>query len=483
VTFFGLSHGQLPAQVSPTAKQSLNSAFHTVNVKLVFACRGSLHFVDFAEDPPQIHRINGVDSAFYPVISSDGKWITYQTDNNFEGPSLSPTPGKVWMRELAASGTPVKVADTGYVPRFIQNTPSDSPEIIYSTSLSCPGGACFSSGKTVKRRLSNKSPQAAQTVFENGSYFGGLSWDNRFLCTGWPSGPNVFLLDLQNVSAGPRPVHSMRVKKAATNADTFVAIGGCNISRSASAIFTDNVLYYDFSSNAIANAGCVHPLLGEWGEHAKLFISRYDGEDLKVFDMPADRPVVSSDIAEGKGEAIERRWSCPEWSNHPYYAVAGLLISRLFDRNGNWEHTENNEVLYAISLKDSAFIRLVESTDTSFTSTVSLSSPFLWVEKPHEFQEDSVWLKTTIWQRARNAVLQDPQPRQGRWNDGPQKNGAAVTGASLFSPLGRKIATIKPSEIGRIRGKAAGFPHSGIYLLRIELKEGNRQVYRVVAEQ
>ena len=42
--------------------------------------------------------------------------------------------------------------------------------------------------------FSETSPQAPEVVFGQGSYYGGLSWDNRYLNTGWEGGPNGFIL-------------------------------------------------------------------------------------------------------------------------------------------------------------------------------------------------------------------------------------------------------------------------------------------------
>jgi hypothetical protein len=474
---FCLSFAQPPVHLCPSARQSVEALCHTVNVKLVFLCRDSMWYVDFAEPSPQIRKINNMDSAYFPVISSDGRWITFQTGSDAEGPQpQSAKSGRIWFRELAAGGTPVKVADTGYVPRFVQNTPADEPEIVYDTSVDCPGGICYNAGATMKRKIVDKIPQAAQIVCAGGSYYGGLSWDERYLCTGWPGGPNAYLLDMRGDAAGPRPVHSIHVKKTATGADTSVALVACNLSRSASVFFPDNTLYIDFSSLAIKNAGCFHPLLGEWGVHGKLFISRYDGEDLRVFDMPSDHPLVSEEAARGGGEPVSEAWEYPEWSNHPYYAAAALYVQRVFAVDGTWETTDNIEALYLVDLKDSVFLRLLETSDTSFASTTNLASPFLWVEKTPAFREDSTWLGTTIWQRAGQGVLpggKGPPESRGRRTLLPEGDATV----SVYSALGKKIGEMKPSKGGRpLSDNAFNYPSSGIYLLKSDSKERSGRI-------
>ena len=73
------SYGQIGFRVTATAKQMLTSVCQTNNVKLVFLCQGSLWYVDFSQIAPQIIQLSNVVSPYLPVISSDGKWVTYQT--------------------------------------------------------------------------------------------------------------------------------------------------------------------------------------------------------------------------------------------------------------------------------------------------------------------------------------------------------------------------------------------------------------------
>jgi hypothetical protein len=443
-----------------------------------------MYFVDFSESEPQIHKMNNVFSAYFPVISSDGKWVTYQTGVEAEGASVSAKVATVWLRELAVDGTPVKIADTGYVPRFVQNTPLDSPEIVYSTSVACPNGICYNSGQTLKKKIVLKSPQSAQVVFGNGSYYGGLSRDGRFLVTGWPGGPNVFMFDLQDTFTAPHPVHTMRVKKNITNADTFVAVGACNISRSASTLFTNMTLFYDFSSMAIQSAGCHHPLLGNWGMHEKLFISRYDGEDMKVFDMPADRPLVPVADAQGTGEAVGKEWYNPEWSTHPYYAAASLFVDRLYSVNSSWEHTYNCESVYLVDLKDSAYVRLVESTDSSFTSKTNFAYPFIWVDLPAGFQEDANWLAQTIWERANLGVRHEYNNRKSIRSWRTILANEDITALVLYSLTGQRIAMIKGEGKSRTNFENAFKNlHSGSYFIGIEAKGGKKEIIRWFVEK
>jgi hypothetical protein len=465
------SYAQLKAKIT-ASKTQINEFCGTTNVKIVFGCQNELYFVDFSDSFPQFQKINNTVSAFFPVISSDGKWITYQTGVNVEGPSSGQAKGTIWLRRLVADATPIKIADTAYVPRFVQNTSADTLEIIYSTSVTCPQSLCYLDGKTLKKKIINGIPQSSETITENGSYYGGISWDNRYLCTAWPGGPNAFMLDLQNGNGNPVPVHNIRVKKQGTDIDTFITIGGCNPSRSASRIFTNTMLYFDFSSSAITLAKCYHPLLGKWKEHQLLFISRYDGEDLKVFNTPSDKILVPISSAEGKGEAVGKEWNNPEWSNHPYFAVASLLIDRLFFVSNTWEHTLNNEAIYIVNLKDSIYLKIIESTDTSYSSNITFTNPFIWIEIPSDFKEDSTWLKQTIWERSAGVIKPFKETLHSVINKIPDD--AKVY---IYSLSGKKmICNIDFIQLNKYEHKLK----SGIYFIEIKDKFGSKFFCKVI---
>ena len=286
-----------------------------------------------------------------------------------------------------------------------------------------------------------------------------------------------FSIKKTQASTGPQPVHTMRVKKDVTNADTFVSIGTCNPSRSASRIFTNTMLYYDFSSAAMTAAKCHHPLLGTWGMHQLLFISRYDAEDLRVYNTPADRSIVPLATANGLGEAVGKEWSNPEWSNHPYYAVSSLLVDRLWNVSGTWDHTYNSESIYLVNLKDSLYVKLVESTDTSYTSAVSFANPFVWVEVPAGFQEDTAWLKYTIWERVLGVI----NPFKPALHGTPGSMVSSHGEITIYSPAGKKLAFISSSQNSQafIREKLHALK-SGIYFVVSKGEAGQRHVYRWV---
>lgn len=471
------SHAQIKARITASQSQ-ITSLCGTANVKVVFACQDSLYFVDFSATTPQISKMNITGPAYLPVISSDGNWIAYQTGTDAEFPSSDTAMATSWIRPMAVAGTPVKVADTAYVPRFVQNTSPDTPEIVYATSLACPQQLCYTGGQTLKRKIVNQVPGPADVVCSQGSYYGGLSWDNRYLNTAWDGGPNAFMLDLQGNTGLPQPIHTMVVEKDSTDAFTTVTVGACNPSRSASRIFTNTMLYYDFSSAALTAAHCFHPILGTWGEHQLLFISRYDAQDLRVYNTPADRTIMPVDSTKGIGEAYEKEWNNPEWLNHPYYAVSGLQVDREWLVGGAWKQTHNTESIYLVDLKDSLYVKLIESTDTANTSNsaVSFDNPWVWVQVPDAFQEDTTWLKETIWQRAGLGVINPFKPALHSVPGSIVSSRAEIV---IYSPAGRKLASISSAQNSPafIREKLHGLK-SGIYFVVSIGDGGERQVIR-----
>ena len=119
-----------------------------------------------------------------------------------------------------------------------------------------------------------------------------------------------------------------------------------------------------------------------------------------------------------------------------------------------------------MDIKDSVFLNLIESVDTSYTSTVYFDQ-FLWVEIPMGFQEDSTWLNKTIWDKAAMGIA---NPKIGR-NLSFDKIGDCAT-ITLYSLSGRKIAALKqngPTDSHRY--ELFGKLHPGVYVMSFGFSE------------
>ncbi len=372
--------------------EQIQSFCNTRKVKAVFIFNNKIHFIDFSEENPKITAIAATSGAVMPVISPDGAIVAYNTGITEDPPVNGEA--NIFVCPLNDTAQPTMEIQGGFVPRFVYA--ENYPVLLYSTCGRQAAGkinAWDGCGKVMKKNLSSGE---ITTLFEGGAYYGGLSFDGRFLATA-ESTPNAFLLDLQNPQQGPAILHSLLVKNINTNSDVQIDLQTCNPSISSSRRFTNAMMYFDFSSSTIEDAGCFHPVLGYWDTHQRIFIGRNDGVILRYYDAPQDLIIEIPESEMGKGEAYSVNWNHPEWSNHPYYATALTYVTRLWKKT-MYERTYHNEGLYIINLKDSTYLKLVETTDTSFTSTETLKWPWVWIETPADFAEieDPNWLEPSI---------------------------------------------------------------------------------------
>ncbi|MFC1584190.1 hypothetical protein ACFL5V_01440 [Fibrobacterota bacterium] len=349
--------------------------------KLVFEEGGSLFFVDFSSDAPEIQKINNADGAVVPCISPDGNWVTYAKGVTSEGEGGN---GSVWICELSPDAVPIQVAAPGFEPRFVQDAAELT--VIYVTE----GGSNlqYGIGKTVKRTVTNGVPGPEVDVFTGGGYVGGLSWDNQYLSTGFQEGW------MANVTTSvPVQVHELSFQAQDTAfSDSMISIQVCNSSISSSRIYTNTMMYIDFG---FKNSSYSHGTLSggqNWDIHEFIFISDYDKKGYK-FLKPPPLPTGTN-----PGDVITYLWDDPEWSNHPYFAVTNLTLDRIFQEGGSWEHNIRNEQMYLMDLKNSgqtdvAALKVVEITETpSLSARTNLQWPWLWVEVPAGFVEEPGWM-------------------------------------------------------------------------------------------
>lgn len=367
------------------------------DAKLVFCAGGKIHLVDFANDSLIIEDLMNADSGVLPVISPDGKYYTFA--KGVLGDDLDKRNGRVYISELNASGTPLLVADPGYVPRFIQN--SSVPEVLYSTCMSHPDPSkkpYDGCGAVVKRPWMDGLIGNPDTIWSGGSYYGGLSWDNRYLGTAWPGTGNAYMLDLEADTKVPVLTY-LTLKNTLTKKDTMVAIKACNPSISSSRIFTDAIMLVDFSSG-IVPAGYSSPLLPlSWDTHEVICICNYKRELLKCIRQKFT-PELSWDAfdalpsEDAKGQSINSTWNYPEWSNHPYLAVATVDVERTW--RDQLRGDVQGEKIYLINLKDETALPLISIADSSRNANVNLKWPWFWTSIPKDFSEQPGWLSTGL---------------------------------------------------------------------------------------
>lgn len=445
----------------------------TSNVKLVFIWNSGLYFVDFSESSPAIKEIAAVTDAAIPVISPNGKWVTYATQTRRDGATLSPS--TAWVCRLEPDARPIQVSQSGkgYVPRFVPNM-LDTPTVIYSTAgfrLDNKSYAWDGAGMVVARKIINGAVEPGESVvFDGGSYFAGISYDGRYLGSA-ENGPHAHILDLRDPSRIPHAVHTFQVRLNANDQMQQHTVQTCNASMSSSRILTDAIMYVDFGL-MYDQCQCTTDM-GPWDFHTRLFISRSDSTILRYYDVPSP-PQVDDTATLGNGEIIGREWSYPEWSNHPYFAVASILNRRRYldPAISFFVPVGRRERIALINLKDSSYTDLIQSTDTAaFDSDAGFFFPGLWVDVPRDFAEDPGWLH-----RNNHSNI----PPVFRPNSTISIQGRTVTAksglrrVSMISSNGRLIFDSRPGgdRLFMLPPAASG----GLFVVSVEAIDGSRMV-------
>jgi len=459
------------------SRQEMSDICGTASAKLVFINGTTLYYVDFSQDTPGIVPLTRIQGGIAPVISPSGTQVAYAVAaGNFEyNTALS----AAWVCTLSASGVPFMAADPGFVPRFVKN--AAAPTLIYSTcgkKLSGKNYLWDGCGSTVERTVEN-SPGPEDTIWAGGSYNGGISRDNRYLSTA-ESSPGAFVLDLDNSSGHPDTLHKFLVKNHVSGNDTAITVQVCNLSSTSSKLCPRAVMYLDFSSSAFTYANCATPAgLGSWGLHERIFISAVSGSILRYYDVPQD--VVPITEAKGIGEAVEKEWDFPEWSNHPYFAAASVLVNRLW-LSTTWDNTYAHEQIYCINLKDSTYHKIIETTDSSKTSATDMEWPWLWTDVPADFQEDSTWLKALTPIRGSFSI----NNASGRvFFDGRTiKSAKPIIEVSVYSLRGEAVQPVclANSHEYRIAPFLQKKVRGGVYCMRVKTIDGHSTFFRCIPQ-
>jgi hypothetical protein len=246
------------------------------------------------------------------------------------------------------------------------------------------------------------------------------------------------------------------------------------------------MMYFDLGS-----AGWFRPGVKDgrpWRMHEILFIADYNKTVVRNYCQPGDIKVKTGEQVQqevdagGVGGSITlTEWDNPEWSNHPYFAAAAITTDRLWNFGSGWQHKERNEFIYAVNLKDSTYLQLIDGGDTTFTSEQYLQWPWLWVKVDSSFEEDPAWLNPRLGAKPfarRNAFRQS-----GLWIDkGKIVSSQPLRCISLYDLQGRLIVqrqfstavcSVDMSEFVRqgmllisardARGASAQFRHSSIH--------------------
>jgi len=374
------------------SKSEAAAFFGTGNVKVVFQNgkigSGSdfLYYIDYSAATPSIKKLGGSLAGILPSISPDGNYVVYSTGTKTDG---SIGFSKVWVSEITETATPLLVSDLGFEPRFVQNAAKMT--VIYVTE----GGSDLwdGLGTTVKREIDGSTVGAEQVIYNGGGFVAGMSYDEKYLATGFTEGR---MLDLGNSNTLSTRIHSLNLKSTTGGADKIFNLQVCNTSISSSRIsaYAGSMMYIDFG---FTNVNYYHPIINNgknWALHQLVYISDFQNRLLKWIDVPGIT------LGNGPGDVLVSHWDDPEWSNHPYYGIGNLQNDRSYVESvnpndvtdTNWVNSSNHEYIFAFNIKAGTSIELVKTNDTTITSTVNIQWPWVWVEVSGGFTEEAGWL-------------------------------------------------------------------------------------------
>lgn len=381
------------SHIQPATQQEITNFFNTSSVKMVFSVQVStesnvLCYVDWSEaasadarPPVHLMTLSHADLPHKPVISPDGQYVTYCGAAKVMSGDRSSLPRSAYVCDLSENPTSHLIhADSGHVPRWIQDD-GGTPTVIYATAAYADGDNKFiwqGYGRTVKVPCPGGVPGTKETVYAGGSFLAGLSYDGRYLATAENS-PTAFILDLQNPDSGAIPTPLI----TKTGCDTM-NLQYCNSSVSASRYYT-NVM-------AGLTVPGSHSDLGSWGFHDRIFMIDNQGRIVRQYGIPPDPVETSiSEITDATpdGAVYDNQWNGAEWSNHPYFLTSAMKLSRVGSASSGGGTKE--ELLWAVNLKDSLFLQMVGTLDSSV-----INMPSLWVSTDG-FSESSTWLDDPVY--------------------------------------------------------------------------------------
>jgi hypothetical protein len=460
-------------QVSAFLKQSDPTC--TGNAKLVYinGCgySGKLRYIDYsgAAGAPTVQTIAAAgDEVRVPVISPDGGWVTYAVGSGAEG-HLSGGPSSAYICKLDANATPVKIADNAHEPRFKLNQADPNMlTVIYGTVGGEEAWTKTDPGQTMQVDIdvSSGAPSVGSPspLFAHAAMFGGLSWDNRYLASAGGLGAMVDLqsgkttvdtISLRFARKGsnddwPAGIDANTVLSASQAAEMNLLGQTCNTSVSSSrSPYTNAMIGLDFGSSKVnpnINGGA------PWGKWQIMWVFAYDGS------VPYHLPVPTDDedypYAQGwptdyqhLDSAIDlatTRWHHTEWSNHPYFATASVILKRGWGfENGTFRGLERQERVYLIDLDNSSTLCLLSPTDNNIIyeeSISNLSYPGLWVEMGDGFEECANWLSAEVSCAA--SSVRDHGPRGITVGANGIVSRLPIRTAELFLPNGALVKRI-----------------------------------------
>ncbi len=269
-----------------------------------------------------------------PVISPDGKWVTYFLTDKDETHIT-------YIQKLDTAALPVKMSENAAHPHWWEDT-TGSLFIVYCNKAR--GDVSKDSGYTKLQQVNPDSPVVTigePVLLANDAFNGGLSKDGRFLCTGDYSAHFYDRTDSTLIPINP----DKQACNGSISPDTghkghrmmFLNIGG------------RQNLANDTSS---------------YSQHEIVYIVNINNESVFSFNK-------NEVFSESRGE-----WQDPEWSNHPDYFI---VLSKSKTRSAE----ENTQALdpydcYVVTVNNTP--ETVKINNDELFGMQENASPYLWID-------------------------------------------------------------------------------------------------------
>ncbi|HUI90963.1 MAG TPA: hypothetical protein VLX68_01840 [Chitinivibrionales bacterium] len=247
----------------------------------------TLYYVNFSDSNPtpiQMKKPVGREDwyANSPMPSPDGKLVAYYV---FQGAQC-----EAYVQQLDPAAVPILVASPGSDPHFYKD-PQGNLWVTYANITGILTGSLTSDSSyvTYKQQVNaiNGQKIGLPDTLVHLPFYGGISKDGRYLCTGYAG---AYIYDFSDSS-----LHAINS-----------GVQTCNPSISTDSILTDRMMFLNFPGPQNINNFPTTSV----GEHKMVFIVDKSNSLVNAFNV---NTVLDASVVE---------WQCPEWSNNPDYFAA-----------------------------------------------------------------------------------------------------------------------------------------------------------------
>jgi len=341
--------------------------FGTDSVRLAFVESKWIQVVDFSKASPSIQTLSGTSGAISPQFSPQGDWLVYGLGPNSDMTNNINTKSSAYLVPFQGGTPSLAVADVAHEPRFRRSS-SDSAELVYSTIGVWNGWLSTGETRTLPVNLSSSTPSfGAPSVLISGAYYGGANED--YVATG---STRAIMSSISNSNPQITLAYSLTSLSGVVNSNERQA---CNTSIYPGSEYSNGMLSLDFGSAGMTNS-TIHQGKA-WGLHDIIFFTLSDGTMLGHWVRP-DRNafyILADDSYVG------HHYDDLEWSNHPYFAVANIQVTRSYLVGDEWFDEEPHEILIAIDLRSGKHLALAQSSSVGQGVSADLVWPNLWVSR------------------------------------------------------------------------------------------------------